>query len=226
MPGEWQTEGYWQNNTGVALYYDFNKKDLYINTAEKTLCYSELLQQFITFLDYQGGVLFNIGSTFHALTTKTGNNSSVELWNMFTGEYCKLLYNRCQSDITFISNADNTQDKIFTNLDIRVDFYNEDNELQHNKFFDTLRVWDEYQDTGETSLEHKYYPYTTASTVSNTKKKFRIWRCDIPRAMKDGKRSLDRIRNTWCKIMLTLNTDKGEDPKHIELHDVGVVYYE
>lgn len=225
LTGTWQVSNYWQGNTGVALYYDFNKKDLYVNTPVKTLCYSELLQQFITFLDYQGGILFNIGSTFHALTNKIGTSTTMDMWNMFEGEYCKLLYSRCQSDITFISNAESAQDKIFTNLDIRMDVYDENDELQHNKFFDTIRAWNEYQDTEEVALEHKYHPYNAPLVASNTKKKFRIWRCEIPRAKKNGKTSLDRMRNTWCKILLTLNKDKGNDPLHMEMHDVNVIYY-
>jgi len=39
------------------------------------------------------------------------------------------------------------------------------------------------------------------------------------------KRSLDRIRNTWCKIKFTFN-NTAEDNYGMEVHDVGVVYYQ
>jgi len=207
---------------GTALYYDMNKKDLYITTPDETLCYSELLGQFTSFLSYEGGALFNIGSTFHALTNK--GYEKCDLWNMFEGTYNSYFYDKRQTDITFISNAESVLDKTFTNLEIRGDFYDESGELQHERFFDSIRVWDEYQDTADTALTYKPYPYTTASVGSNLKKKFRIWRCDIPRAWKNGKRSMDRIRNTWCKIQLTMNKD-AENPLHMETHDIGVIYY-
>lgn len=213
----------WNKGSGLSLYYDNNKKDLYINTTNKSLCYSEILGKFTSFMDYQGGILFNVGSSFHALTNNNGE--TVSMWNMFEGEHNSFFYKRYQSDLTFISNAESTLDKIFTNLEIRADFYNEYNELQHEKFFDTIRAWNEYQDTETVALKYKSYPYEEGSIHSNTKKKFRIWRCDIPRAIKNGKRSFDRIRNTWCKIKLSMNTDDAQEPLHMEMHDVGVVYY-
>jgi len=209
----------WSGGKGSALYYDNNKKDLYINTPEETLCFSELLDQFVSFYNYQGGVLFNVGSTLQALTNKTEKETDTELWNMFAGIHGSYLYDKYQSDLTFISNTDNTLDKTFTNLETRADFYDEENNLQHDRFFDTIHVWDEYQDTTESKLVYKRLPN------QNTQKKFRIWRCEIPRAWKNGKRSQDRIRNTWCKIKLSMNTDKEKEPLHMEMHDVQAIYY-
>jgi hypothetical protein len=62
--------------------------------------------------------------------------------------------------------------------------------------FDTVRVWDEYQDTGDIDLKF------IDDSPSNMKKKFRIWRMDIPRDVADGK---SRIRNTWAKIKFVMN---------------------
>lgn len=223
---KWQV-GRWDNEMtdmqGTALYYDLNKKDLYITTCDSSLCYSELLGQFVSFLDYQGGVLFNIGDSFHAVTNY--GDARTDLWNMFEGAYNSCFYDKRQSYITFISNSENTADKIFSNLEIRGDFYNESNELQHQRFFDSIQVWNEYQDTGETALIYKAYPYSGSAVGSNTKKKFRIWRCNIPREWKNGKRSLNRIRNTWCKIKLAMNTDSNAEPLHMEIHDINVIYY-
>lgn len=237
LPMVWnEEEEVWKGGSGMSLYYDFNEKDLYVSTADEILCYSELLNQFVSFMNYQGGVLFNIGSSFYGLT----NNGSekIDFWYMFNGIYNEYFYDKYQSDITFISNAENTLDKIFTNLEIRADFRNADDEIQHEKFFDTIRVWDEYQDTQETALTYKSYPYSESPISSNLKKKFRIWRCEIPRAAKaivtqdeDGndvtsyKRTLDRIRNTWCKIKLSMNIDKEKEPLVMEVHDVQTVYY-
>lgn len=223
---------------GIKLEYDFNNNDLYIMTKNDVLCYSELLGQFISFMDYKGATtLFNITNTFHALVnvipSSNGGDRYMKLWNMFDGEYNKLLGRYTESSITFVSNLEPTLDKIFTNLELRGDFYSNDKDfeispdqnLDHFQIFDEIRVWNEYQDTGVTK--------------PNFKKKFRIWRCDIPRALKaqtgvdeDGnvvytnKRGMDRIRNTWCKIQLTMNKVKIPWVSHrMELHDVGVIYY-
>ena len=57
------------------------------------------------------------------------------------------------------------------------------------------------------------------------KKKFRIWRMDIPR--NSGTR--DRIRNTWAKVKFTMNTPSIAATESrlydMEIHDVGVVYF-
>ena len=84
--------------------------------------------------------------------------------------------------------------------------------------FNTIRVWNEYQDTGEISLQF------INDTYINMKKKFRIWRMDIPR---DKDHVRQRIRNTWSKVKFTMNkpqtlSDKIHD---MEIHDIGVVYY-
>lgn len=254
---------------GIFLTYDETNNDLYVVTPEKALCYSESLQQFVSFMDYEGAAsMFNVASVFHALTTEIKNSATnVKLWSLFKGKYNWFFTGYKPSTLTFVSNADTLNDKIFTNLETRVDFYNGD-ELQHNRFFDTIRVWNEYQDTDgstiidneivefTTVLNHKYYPYTPAmlsvppaGVGSNTKKKFRIWRVDIPRSTKEKTgtitennvqtsviykpRGNDRIRNTWCKVKLTMNNLEYMDrdgsnnplPLHMEMHDIGVIYY-
>ena len=51
------------------------------------------------------------------------------------------------------------------------------------------------------------------------KKKFRIWRADIPR---DKNNKLDRMRNPWLFIKL----EKSEpNNTKIELHDIQVQYF-
>lgn len=84
--------------------------------------------------------------------------------------------------------------------------------------FNTIRVWNEYQDTGEVNLQF------INDTHSNMKKKFRIWRMDIPRD-KDNVRQ--RIRNTWSKVKFTMNKPQTLSDKiyDMEIHDMGVVYF-
>ena len=79
--------------------------------------------------------------------------------------------------------------------------------------FNYIRAWNEYQDTGNVTLHfNKYIP-------SNLKRKFRIWRANIPR---DSTHKRDRIRNTWANI--TLKASSPNTTK-TELHDLIVNYF-
>lgn len=197
-------------NTYGKLFYDYNYNDLYINTDKTTLGYSEVLNQFISFYDYQDAkAMFNIGSEFFSIVSRKDDDYCL-LYSMFTSDHCNIYDTNRGSSFTFISNADSVVNKTFTNIDIRADLYPVNPKKQ--KLFDSIRVWNEYQDTGDVPLNF------TNAKPSNLKKKFRIWRLNIPR---DKKYKLDRISNTWAKIQLNLlpSTD------NLILHDLNVVYH-
>ena len=67
----------------------------------------------------------------------------------------------------------------------------------------------------------------------DVRKKFRIWRMDIPRAVvnRTNKYGLDRIRNPWVNIKLTkdLSSDTalatGYNRCMMQMHDVIVRYF-
>lgn len=203
-------------------FHDKNMNDLYITTKDTALCFSELLGQFTSFMSYKNpDAMFNIGSDFYTIKDN-------KLWKMFAGGYNNFFGNYEPFDITFISNNDSAEDKIFTNIELRADFY-ADNTLLHNNSFNYVRAWNEYQDTGKVKLDY------TICKPSNLKKKFRIWRIDIPR---DKTNKLDRIRNTWTKIQLGtysndeftssgISKDVSDNIKksNMELHDLSVDYF-
>ena len=197
-------------NTYGKLFYDYNYNDLYINTDKTTLGYSEVLNQFISFYDYkEAKAMFNIGSNYYSIIN--GENEC-KLYSMFTNDHCNIYDINRGSSFTFISNADSVVNKTFTNIDIRADLYSKNPKLIKPKLFDTIRVWNEYQDTGEVTLTF------TNIKPSNLKKKFRIWRLNIPR---DIQYPLDRISNTWTKIKL----DLAPSEDNLVLHDLNVVYH-
>jgi hypothetical protein len=115
--------------------------------------------------------------------------------------------------------------KIYNTLEFRADTYNyitKDEQgkditpywkLDNASSFDKIRVYNEYQDTKEVSLKFNRL------TPSNLKRKFRIWRANIPR---DFINKRDRIRNTWTNITL-----KASNPSNTktELHDLIVSYF-
>ena len=195
---------------GIKTYYDFNHHDLYVTTQNDCLAFSELLGQFTSFMSYEGTpAMFNIGSDFYSI--KDG-----KLWRMFSGNYNDFFNNYKPHYITFISNSDSTLDKIFNTLEARVDFW-QNTTLQHRRFYDYIRVWNEYQDTGFVPLDFKN------CKPSITKKKFRVWRVNIPR---DKTRKLDRIRNTWSYVSLGMFSNAGySNSMRMELHDLSVQYF-
>lgn len=202
----------WNPSTfdGMKTYYDFNHHDLYVTSSGSCLAFSELLGQFTSFMSYEEvPAMFNIGSDFYSI--KNGR-----LWKMFSGEYNQFFDNYRPHSITFVSNADSTLDKIFNTIESRTDFW-QDTSLQHRRFYDYIRVWNEYQDTGLVPLDFKN------CKPSITKKKFRIWRINIPR---DKDRKLDRIRNPWTFISLGMYGDGDHNnTMKMELHDLSVQYF-
>lgn len=193
---------------GTKVFYDYNNKDLYTVTKDTALGLSELLSQFSSFYSYGGAeAMFNIGSSFYAIKGTT-------VWQLFNGDHNNIFGKTYPSSFTYVSNQDPEIDKTFTNIELRADFYDSADNLCTYNFFDTIQVWNEYQDTGEVSLTYK------AATASNVKRKFRIWGINIPR---DTKYKRDRIRNTWAKVKLgftpTTNVEK------FELHNISTVYY-
>ena len=136
-----------------------------------------------------------------------------------------------------IGNPEPLVDKIFTNLEFRACVDGEGVEVESTPYapyipFDSLYAENEYQ-KGELKLQYKhglgrmqhYHRETSEGEVvdssSPLNRKFRIWRCDIPRNNKGGK-PLDRMRNTWLKVKLTKTLDTGH---RVEIHDMVMTYY-
>ena len=113
---------------------------------------------------------------------------------------------------TVIANPDMPVDKIFNNLEFRSDSWDKNGNLL-NTTFDTLTVWNEYQQ-GTSTLNN------ILGKPSDLKKKFRIWRANIPRAKINGR---DRMRNPWLYIKLSM---EEENVNKTVLHDMIVHYFE
>jgi len=177
------------NSISKVLYDDVNH-DVYILSSNTALCYSEILSQFTSFMDYSGIDLLE-SYTSNVFATKSNY-----LYQMFKGDY-NIFFGAYQPwYITFVSNGSDAgtvgEDKIFSNLEYRMDIKGA-NYYLHKKSFDYIRVTNEYQDTGVVSL------LNIKDKPSNLKKKFRVWGIQIPR---DSVHKRDRIRNTWCKTTL------------------------
>ncbi len=208
------------------LLYDEMNHDLYLVRDSDSLCYSEVLGQFTSFFDYSNIPL--IESYNNRIFTLHNN----KLYGMFEGEYNDFFpvgttHYYQPWEFTFIANGSDSStqgfDKIFSNIDYRMDVFDADNNTYiADDTLTAIRVTNEYQDTGEISLsrlKNASYSKSYHHKDANLQKKFKIWRIQIPR---DNTHKLDRIRNPWCKI--TLKSIVTGNKKSI-LQDLNVQYY-
>lgn len=232
----------------VRLFHDKQYGDLYILTENESLVFSETLGEFTSFMSYKKlPMMENINNDFYALHSVLSESQSEllerkeGLYKMFAGNYNNFFGEIKPYDITFVSNGVSndknlsTFEKIFTNLEAITDYWkvrirdteNKDlsveDEYPLNKFsFNKIKVWNEYQDTKEVELQRLASP-------SNLKKKFRLWRIQLPRNKKFDINNnykmtglIDRIRNPWAKIKL-INDNPGTNA--MQLHHLNVSYF-
>ena len=193
-------------------FYDKNNNDVYFVNNNWCLCYSELIGQFTSFMSYERvPAMFNVGSEFYAF-----NNN--KLWQQFNGDYNMFFGQYKPYSITVVANADEPADKIFNTVEFRADAYDGDN-LAPTKAYDTLDVYNEYQHGRVTLTDLNGRP-------SPLKRKFRIWRANIPRANTPingiPANNRDRIRNTWAYVKLSTETP---NTYRTVFHDMTIHYF-
>lgn len=238
----------WFNNVAdneiISTLYDDVNKDVYLLTNTEVLCYSELLGQFVSFMSYDGIYLIESnGNYIYTMRKIEPDDQGVqdnkdELYYMFNGAYNNFFGEQKGWDFTFISNGVDKQlmdfDKTYSTIDYRMDIFgytldNSNNTVETyeaNKSFDYIRAFNEYQDSGIIPLSRLRRRPAVKNTPSpkydyvgaNMQKKFRVWRLQIPR----NKNSLDRMRNTWCKIQLGNN---GTENTRAVFYDLNVQYF-
>ena len=216
----YHAEEQWNLNStsAIRLSYDPKNRDLYLsptsdNDNENTLCYSEQLGQFTSLMSYSKAIMFPVGNDFFSITN---SSNSTNLWENFKGDYNFFFGEFKAPRFTYISNEDATYTKIFDTIEYRADVYDKDGNLVSNRSFDWIKAANEYQNTGRKNLSQ------SRRTINNTslRKKFRIWRSQIPR---EGR---ERIRNPWASISLGFNESSDIDYNkfHFILHDISTKY--
>lgn len=213
---------------GVRAFYDNKYGDIYftpgpIESAYQldALCYSEQIGQFTSLMSYGGTqAMFNYANGFYSLRETDGNvklyQNNVGSYNNFYGEYFPF-------SISFIANDNPAYTKIFDTVELRADSYANDI-LTRKQPFSSIQAENEYQESGTSRFE---------DNPRSIRKKFRVWRINIPRSSKvasreiagfdisRGKLGRARIRNPWT--MITLTNDEGDSNK-VVLHDLTVKY--
>lgn len=240
-------------NSNFVGYYDRVHSDVYfIGNDIKNPCivYNEVLGAFTGFFDYmEVPMMANVGDRFVSFhKAPSGYNS---LWLQNEGPYNSFFGITKPFYMIWRVQPDPYGDKIWGNLEYRADFfkvllatgdvkvgevsptggqYLKDNAIiegdyQPDMTFNEVEVWNEYQKTGRIKME--WTGANSAESYPDVRKKFRIWRADIPRAMKNetNKYGLDRIRNPWIWLRIGMGYDKLDNTCMMQLHDINVKYY-
>ncbi len=191
---------------GVNAGFDLLNNDVYFTLHQGddslTVVFNEKKKEFIDFKTYHPSIYINNGFKF--FSTNTTNN---KLYQHHIGEYNKFFDEYQQSYITLLLNPKQLE-VIFNNIIFRSEAYLEDID-KSDITYNIIRAWNEYQDSGEVALN--------VSRMGNIRRKFRVWKAQIPR----NNNSRDRIRNPW--IFLQLKLDNTNNYKVI-LHDIILNY--
>ena len=233
------TDVEWTPNTfnSFVTYYDKLNQDVLFINGKTALAYSEKFNCFVSFYDY-GGTPYFINLDDMGIWVK-----SLNLWQHQAGKYCNFFDKNKSYSMTLVANQEPQMDKMFTNLEFRAcvegeGMYDSNGKFKPSLPFDTVEAWNEYQH-GILNLSdrdgHDRFTHGNSDGNASLNRKFRIWRCDIPRdnatvnnateslmGIKRFKaRPLDRIRNPWAYIKLTKNVATSK----VEVHDIMVTYF-
>lgn len=215
------TDNWTINSTNsIRLSYDSNNKDLYLSPSKDVdnrdaLCYSEQLNSFTSLMSYSKAIMFNLKDSFYSLTSDSRFNRT-KLWGNFAGDYNEFYGSIKLPDFTYICNDESSYTKIFDTIEYKADMYDNDGYALHNRSFDWIRTYNEYQDTEQKALTQSRRLFNDVSL----RKKFRVWRGQIPR---EGR---TRIRNPWTAISLGFdeNLDTTKNKFKFVLHDISTKY--
>lgn len=242
IPSVLSEEGIWNpvDFNNFVTYYDNQNQDVLFINKNIALAYSEKFGCFTSFYDY-GNAPFLV----HFDDSEYWIKDCI-IYKHQTGDYCKFFNENKPFSMTLIGNQDPQFDKIFTNIEFRSNVEGE-GLYDNDKFtpylpFDTLEAWNEYQH-GIISLSNRdagyKYNHSHIDGKEFLNRKFRMWRCNIPRdnapidtskeasmGIKRFKvRPLERMRNPWVYLKLTKNASPTLNQCKTEIHDLMVYYF-
>ena len=243
-----------------VTYYDKLNQDVLFINKDTALAFSEKLGTFTSFYDYGNIPYFcNFEDTGIWIKSLNGDAlSTTTLWKHQGGDYCKFFGVNKPYSMTLVGNPEPQTDKLFTNIEFRANVEG-DGEYDGNtgKFtpalpFDYLEVWNEYQHgIAELSIKNGIgvSQHNLRDNTAHLDRKFRMWRCDIPRnnALLDNERDtdteyiystdkelnisryirkpMDRMRNPWIYLKFKKNEASQSSLAKSEVHDLVMTYY-
>lgn len=209
-------------------FYDRINDEIYFVYKDYALCFSEQLNEFTSFFDYSSlPVMTAVNDSLIAVNNDEENNSA--LWRLHKGEYNMFFGTPKPYWTIYRMTPDPIGDKIYSILEYRSDMFDMNQSpdsvpqgVSIEDTFNHLDIWNEYQKTSVKDLVFK-----KKDIYADVRRKFRIWRMDIPRAMKSesNKYGLDRIRSPWIYVKLTKDNNL-EDNTRLQLYDLTLKYFE
>lgn len=207
-----------------TLWFDSNSDNLMIANSEYHLQLStgeSTKNTFTSFYSYEKSKDFIClqGDTYSI--TETGK--SLEIWKLRKGAYNSYYDEYKPYYVEILLGKEGLTDKIYTNLELIAYSWGIEEGMKVSDYtnytnlpIDTLNIWNDYQ-YGELDL------YTYKWQISDIKRKFRIWRCNLPRVK--GK-PLERIRSpfAYLKIGKFKFEDSHKEDKVI-LHSLLATYF-
>ena len=234
-------------------YYDKMNQDVLFINSEKALAWNEKFNVFTSFYSYGNRPYFNnlddtgIWLNAYLVTVGAGKQWKCTLYKHQSGDYGNFFSEQKPYYTILVGNPDPQMDKIFTNLEFRACVEGEQFTETSDPFipFDYLETWNEYQHgVAQLGIKHGHQIFKHHSkdldAPASLNRKFRIWRCDIPRdnvevnSSEENKmgifrflrRPMDRMRNPWIYLKLQKNAEYGvSKQKRAEIHDMMMTYY-
>ena len=185
--------------------FDPNIKDVYFNFGNSTLCYNEDVMEFTSLYDYHHmDFLFSLNGNTYA----SKHNS---IFKQRFGSYNRFFEEDSSYYVEILANDSPLKSKTFTNVEFSMDSENT------SEVFNKVEVRTSYQE-GDCSLT------ANRAKPSNLKRKFRIWRIVLPRHKEGNKETLERMRDTWCRIKLLRTPVEGETTGQARVNHINVSY--
>jgi hypothetical protein len=179
---------------------------VYFISKEDCLGLDENIDQFASFYSYENIPYFTVCKDKGIMWEYDSYNFKTYPWIYREGDY-NMFFGKFQPFYTtIVANENPLTDKVFTNLEFRADAFDSngltyDSNNSTYQPFDTLDVWNEYQ-IGHSELKN------ILDRPSSLKRKFRIWRCNIPRASYGDFGFIINSNNTIAELPNIVDTTK------------------
>lgn len=183
----------------LSIYNSFTVVDP--QTLSFTISYNEMLQVFESFYDYKPGLYLEYGRRLLSVSPFSKDEAYIHNEGEMVTYYNQAPYS---SSVTAIFGNEGDTTKIFNNLEFKAELYDNLGVDIYDETFNTIRLYNEYQDTGTINL----------TVDDNIKRRMRTWRFTIPR---DSTDNASRLRNPW--LFCTMTFDNNNDKRHI-LHEI------
>ena len=191
-------------STGVVCGFNSVNADVYFSfiqsTDSFTLAFNERSDAFTSFYDYIPSWYINKGKTM-----VTTNSDNTQVWEHFKGKANTFYGETFPSSIT-MHVAPEGNEIIMNGASYKQEMTLNGVELP-NDSLTAVRVYNEYQDSGEVTLVMR----------KNMYKKFRNWTLKFPR----NKDTRERVRSSWGFAEFIFDNSDG---KELVLHDITLYY--